>query len=62
MNVLASTAVVLALLGLLMGLSVLASRVAGRASVPVALLFLVIGMLWESPVETSKAQLFVSRS
>ncbi|MGZ3405080.1 MAG: cation:proton antiporter domain-containing protein, partial [Polyangia bacterium] len=45
MNVLASTAIVLALLGLLMGLSVVASRVAGRASVPVALLFLVIGML-----------------
>jgi cell volume regulation protein A len=44
-NVLATTAIALALLGLLMGLSVVASRVAGRASVPVALLFLVIGML-----------------
>jgi len=40
-----TTAVVLALLGLLMGLSVFASRVAGRMSVPVSLLFLVIGML-----------------
>jgi cell volume regulation protein A len=41
----ATTAIVLALLGLLMALSVLASRVAGRASVPVSLLFLGIGML-----------------
>jgi cell volume regulation protein A len=44
-HVLASTAIVLALFGLLMALSVLASRVAGRVSVPVALLFLGIGML-----------------
>ena len=45
MNELATTAVALALLGVLMALSVPASRVAGRGSVPVALLFLVIGML-----------------
>jgi cell volume regulation protein A len=44
-NELATTAVALALLGLLMGLSVVASRAAGRASVPLALLFLGIGML-----------------
>jgi len=41
----ATTAVVLAVLGLLMLTSVLLSRVAGRLSVPVALLFLGIGML-----------------
>jgi cell volume regulation protein A len=35
----------LAVLGVLMGASVLLSRVAGRMSVPVALLFLVVGML-----------------
>jgi potassium/hydrogen antiporter len=40
-----TTAIALALFGLLMGVSVLASRVAGRASIPVALLFLGIGML-----------------
>jgi cell volume regulation protein A len=45
MNEPTKTAVVLALLGLLMGVSVLASRVAGRASLPVSLLFLVVGML-----------------
>jgi cell volume regulation protein A len=45
MNVLGGTAIVLALFGLLMGLSVIASRAAGRLSVPVALLFLGIGML-----------------
>ena len=45
MNQLVTTAVALALLGALMAISVLASRLAGRASIPVALLFLVIGML-----------------
>ena len=45
MNELGTTAVALALLGLLMGLSVLASRVAGRFNVPLALLFLGIGMI-----------------
>ncbi len=45
MNELATTAVALAVLGALMALSVLASRVAGRVHVPVALLFLLIGML-----------------
>jgi cell volume regulation protein A len=44
-NELATTAVALAFLGLLMALSVLGSRVAGRINVPVALLFLGIGML-----------------
>jgi cell volume regulation protein A len=44
-NELATTAIALALLGVLMGVSVLASRIAGRANIPVALLFLVIGML-----------------
>ena len=45
MNALATTAIALALGGVLMGLSVLASRAAGRVHVPVALIFLVIGML-----------------
>lgn len=45
MNELATTAIALALGGVLMGLSVLASRAAGRVNVPVALIFLVIGML-----------------
>jgi potassium/hydrogen antiporter len=40
-----STAITLAVLGLLMTVSVLLSRVAGRLSVPVTLLFLGIGML-----------------
>ncbi|HEX4458114.1 MAG TPA: potassium/proton antiporter, partial [Polyangia bacterium] len=40
-----TTAIALALFGALMALSVVASRVAGRASIPVALLFLGIGML-----------------
>jgi len=44
-NELATTAIALALGGVLMGLSVVASRAAGRVHVPVALLFLVIGML-----------------
>jgi cell volume regulation protein A len=41
----AATAATLAVLGLLMALSVLVSRVAGRISVPVTLLFLAIGMV-----------------
>lgn len=45
MNEPLTTAIALALFGLLMGISVLGSRVAGRASIPVALLFLGIGML-----------------
>ena len=45
MNELATTAIALALGGVLMALSVLASRAAGRVPVPVALIFLVIGML-----------------
>ena len=45
MEALTSTALALAVLGTLIALSVLASRVAGRVPVPVALLFLVIGML-----------------
>ena len=45
MNELATTAVALALLGVLMALSVVGSRVAGRVNIPVALLFLGIGML-----------------
>jgi len=44
-NELATTAIALALGGVLMALSVLASRAAGRVPVPVALIFLVIGML-----------------
>ncbi len=40
-----TTAIALALFGVLMAVSVVASRVAGRASIPVALLFLGIGML-----------------
>jgi cell volume regulation protein A len=40
-----TTAIALALFGLLMLLSVLGSRVAGRANIPVALLFLGIGVL-----------------
>jgi len=44
-NELATTAVALALLGVLMALSVVGSRVAGRVNIPVALLFLGIGML-----------------
>jgi cell volume regulation protein A len=45
MHVLNGTAILLALFGLLMGLSVLASRAAGRVNVPVALLFLGIGVV-----------------
>jgi cell volume regulation protein A len=41
----ASTAVTLTILGVLMALSVLGSRLAGRMHIPVALLFLGIGML-----------------
>ena len=41
----ATTALSLAVLGLLMALSVVLSRLAGRASVPVAFLFLAIGVL-----------------
>lgn len=40
----ATTALMLAILGVLMGASVLLSRVAGRISVPVPLLFLAVGM------------------
>jgi potassium/hydrogen antiporter len=45
MDVLTSTAVAMAVLGLLMMSSVLLTRVAGRLSIPVTLLFLIIGML-----------------
>lgn len=45
MNEPLSTALLLASLGLLMGTSVLASRAAGRFGVPVALFFLLVGML-----------------
>ncbi|HEY2744996.1 MAG TPA: cation:proton antiporter, partial [Polyangia bacterium] len=44
MHELASTALTLTLLGVLMALSVLGSRIAGRIHVPVALLFLGLGM------------------
>ncbi len=40
-----ATAIVLTILGVLMALSVAASRLAGRMSVPVAFLFLAVGML-----------------
>lgn len=40
-----ATSVVLTILGILVALSVLSSRAAGRAGVPVALLFIVIGMM-----------------
>ncbi len=45
MHEIASTAVTLTILGVLMALSVLGSRLAGRMQIPVALLFLGIGML-----------------
>ena len=45
MEAFTSTALALAVLGLLMALSVLGTRLAGRIHVPVALLFLLIGML-----------------
>lgn len=45
MEAVTSTAVALAVLGALMALSVLASRLSGRVPVPVALIFLAIGML-----------------
>src|SRR4051812_3059210 len=40
-----ATALILAVIGLLMGLSVVLSRLAGRISVPIVLLFLALGML-----------------
>ena len=45
MNELATTAIALAVGGVLMGVSVLASQASGRVPIPVALIFLVIGML-----------------